>query len=299
MKKSAQNPFPLQGWVGLGLVAVFWPLSWFADGPRSHWAFFFLWLGYSLAVDGLVFFRTGTSLLSRSWRKYVGLFFASAPAWWLFELLNLRMGNWVYLGVDFLSNGAYNLLSTLAFSTVIPAVFATTELVASFPRFQQSRPGPVIRPNSRTTVIFFILGCGMLGLMMAYPKVFFPFMWISVYFILEPVNIWLSHRSLADYTRTGEWQPILNLWFGVLLTGFLWEFWNFWSWPKWIYVIPYLNFGHIFEMPIFGYLGYLPFSLELFALYHLFAGLLQKRSSHDDVSGEKLSWYINISGSRD
>jgi hypothetical protein len=31
-------------------------------------------------------------------------------------------------------------------------------------------------------------------------------------------------------------------------------------------------------MPILGYGGYLPFSMELFALYHLVVGLLGKRS---------------------
>jgi hypothetical protein len=31
---------------------------------------------------------------------------------------------------------------------------------------------------------------------------------------------------------------------------------------------------HIFEMPLLGYGGYLPFAMELHALYHLVAGLL-------------------------
>ena len=33
---------------------------------------------------------------------------------------------------------------------------------------------------------------------------------------------------------------------------------------------------NIFEMPLLGYLGYLPFSLELFALYHLVLGIFKK-----------------------
>jgi hypothetical protein len=39
---------------------------------------------------------------------------------------------------------------------------------------------------------------------------------------------------------------------------------------------------HIFEMPALGYGGYLPFGLELFALYHFVIGLLGKRESLND-----------------
>ncbi|HRJ76342.1 MAG TPA: hypothetical protein PLX90_10100, partial [Anaerolineales bacterium] len=44
---------------------------------------------------------------------------------------------------------------------------------------------------------------------------------------------------------------------------------NYYSYPKWIYHVPYANWFYIFEMPLLGYGGYLPFALELYALYHL------------------------------
>ncbi len=50
--------------------------------------------------------------------------------------------------------------------------------------------------------------------------------------------------------------------------------WNYWSYPKWKYEIPFVDFLHVFEMPLLGYTGYLPFALELFGLYHLAVGLL-------------------------
>jgi hypothetical protein len=58
------------------------------------------------------------------------------------------------------------------------------------------------------------------------------------------------------------------------MCGFFWEMWNFYSYPKWMYYLPIADFLHIFEMPVLGYSGYIPFSIELFALYHLVAGLL-------------------------
>ena len=48
--------------------------------------------------------------------------------------------------------------------------------------------------------------------------------------------------------------------------------WNYYSYPKWIYHVAWGGWFHIFEMLLLGYGGYLPFALELYALYHLVAG---------------------------
>jgi hypothetical protein len=42
--------------------------------------------------------------------------------------------------------------------------------------------------------------------------------------------------------------------------------WNFLSYPKWTYHTPGTEFFRVFEMPLLGYLGYLPFAWELYAL---------------------------------
>jgi hypothetical protein len=276
---NERTSFPLHGWLGLSLALVFWFLNWTLPGIRTHWGFFPLWLGYCLTIDGLVFWRTGTSLLTRSWRKYLGLFLISAPVWWLFELLNMHTRNWTYLGTDIFTPMQYSFWTTLSFSTVIPAVFGSAELVASFGFLKRLKPGPVIGTDKRTATGFFILGWAMLALLVAWPKIFFPFLWLSLYFILEPVNIWLGNRSLAYWTQNGDWRPVIALWLGVLLTAFFWEMWNYYSYPKWIYHVPWGDWLHIFEMPSLGYGGYLPFALELFALYHLLAGLFGDRNS--------------------
>ncbi len=274
--------FPLHGWIGLGLLAVFWTVNWSLAGLRTQWAFFPLWLGYCLTIDGLVVLRTGTSLLTRSRKKYVGLFLASSPVWWLFELANLRLHNWQYQGAEVFSPIVFFILATINFTTVVPAVFGAAELMSSFLR--KPLRGPVIRPTRMVTLAFFLAGWLMLGLMVAWPAVFFPFVWLSLYFILEPINVWLGHRSLAEWTGDGNWRPVVSLWLGVLLTAFFWEMWNYLSYPKWIYSVPWGNWLHIFEMPLLGYGGYLPFSLELFALYHLIAGLL----------GDKRTTYVHV-----
>jgi hypothetical protein len=51
------------------------------------------------------------------------------------------------------------------------------------------------------------------------------------------------------------------------IAGILWEFWNFWSVSKWIYTVPIFGDIKIFEMPIIGYLGFLPFAVEIFVMW--------------------------------
>lgn len=277
-----RKTFPPHGWIGAVLVVVFWSINWGLSGPRTHWAFFPLWLGYCLTVDAIVFYRTGTSLVARSTARYAGLFLVSAPAWWLFELLNLRTQNWVYQGADHFTPLAYAFWTTLSFSTVLPAVLGSAELMASFDLPRRLPRGPRIGPGRVTTALFFAAGWISLGLLLALPQLFFPLAWFSIYFIVEPVNIWMGNRALTDGTRSGDWRPVYALWLGVLLTAFFWEMWNYYSFPKWIYRIPWGDWLHVFEMPLLGYGGYLPFSLELFALYHLVLGLLGK-PRHDYV----------------
>ena len=273
-KSSTKAQWPLHGWLGLTLVAVFWALNWGLDGIRTHWGFFPMWLGYCLTVDALTLKRTGSSLLTRSRLAYFGLFAASVPAWWLFELINKRTQNWIYIDDGSIGPVEHTLLASLAFSTVIPAVFGTSELVSSFKWVKRLARGPQIETSKAMLRGFFVAGLVMLALTLALPRFFFPFVWLSVFFILDPINHRLGHRTLLARASIGDWRQVLSLFIGALICGFFWEFWNSWSFPKWVYDVPFVGFGHIFEMPVLGYGGYLPFALELFALYHLFAGIL-------------------------
>ena len=112
-----------QGWAGLILLAICWPLNWTLPGDRTAYLFFPLWVGYILFMDALVCWRSGTSLWMRSRKGFALLFVLSVPAWWLFEFINDRTGNWEYLGAGAFTPLEYYALCTLSFSTVMPAVF--------------------------------------------------------------------------------------------------------------------------------------------------------------------------------
>jgi hypothetical protein len=255
-----------QWWLGLLLLAVCWPLNWTLPGMRTAYLFFPLWLGYILVVDALVLSRAGTSLWTRSKRDFFLLFVASSPVWWLFEAINRRTNNWEYIGSDAFTDFEYYLLCTISFSTVMPAVFETAELVRTFrwmDRFAARRRVP---PTTAVNLSLFLVGATMLALTLAWPRQFYPFVWLSLVLLLEPINCWLGRRHLLQDLRRGDWRPIASLSLGALICGFFWEMWNFYSSPKWVYHTPGAQFLHVFEMPLLGYGGYIPFALELYAL---------------------------------
>jgi len=281
--KKAAMVFPFHGWIGFVLVALFWPLNWFLAGSRTLWGFFPLWFGYSLGVDALVHLRKGNSLLTRNPLAWGGLFFVSAPVWWLFELLNLRTQNWVYLGTEDLSTMQYALFSTWNFSTVMPAVFGTAELVRCWKPIAKLAPGPAIPQTPVFLNGLIISGLLMLFLMLIRPDVFSPFLWVSLCFIIEPLNVKLGNRSLLGELFGCDWRTLLSLATGGLICGFFWELWNFYSFPKWIYRLPYAGEWPVFEMPLAGYLGYIPFSLELFSLYNILTMPMRKNKLRSEI----------------
>ncbi len=259
------------GWAGVLLIVFAWPLNWGLPGLRTHLLFFPLWLGYALLVDALVLRRRGTSILARSPRDFALLFACSAPVWWLFEAFNLRTQNWEYLGGDRFGGLTYFLLTSLSFSTVMPAVFETAELVRSTGWMRRLSGGPRLRPTPPVLLAMLSVGLVMAALSMIRPEHFYPLVWGSVFFLAEPINAWRGRPSLLRHLNRGDWRPAAALAVGALACGFLWEMWNFWSYPKWTYHTPGAEFLHIFEMPLLGFLGYPPFGLELYALLHLIA----------------------------
>jgi hypothetical protein len=50
--------------------------------------------------------------------------------------------------------------------------------------------------------------------------------------------------------------------------------WNYFSLAKWEYSIPFVHRYQIFEMPLLGYAGYLPFGLECAVIGSMLARVL-------------------------
>jgi len=293
--------------LGIILIALFWFASWMHLGILGEYAFFPLWLGYIFTVDALVARRKGVSLLSRHPREFVALFLLSAPVLWIFEGLNRFVQNWHYLGAEHYPPWQYILVATIDFSTVIPAIFETTELVStfSFPitlqgdqmgRGQARTSAEKIRVNPRSSASYRVISPRLPWLLMyvgalafaavvLVPQFAFPLTWVWLVLLIDPLNYLRGSQiprssagraSLLRQVESGDWRLVVALALAALVCGFFWEMWNFYAMPKWYYTVPFFGFAKVFEMPLLGYGGYLPFAWELYALHHLVWGVLRR-----------------------
>ena len=265
---------PLHFFLGLALVAIFWTASWARWGILGEYSFFPLWFGYILLVDALVALRRGSSLLSRAPREFAAFFMLSAPAWWVFEFMNNFVLNWHYLVSSDYSVAHIIVRATINFSTVIPAVFETTELVATLGWVANFRSGRHFTLERSGLWIVMYAGVAAFAAVIIAPRYAFGLTWLWLFLLVDPLNALRGRASLVVQVARGDWRQLIALGLGVLVCGFFWEMWNFYALPKWYYTVPYFGFGKIFEMPILGYLGYIPFAWELFALYHFAWGVL-------------------------
>lgn len=268
---------PMQLPLGFALLAYAWPMAWFGNPPLSEHTFFPIWLGYVLSVDGVVLLRSGSSLLSRSKSQFLGLFIASIPLWWLFEIANHFLDNWEYLLPHKMGWLARHLEASIAFSTVIPAVFVTAEFYAT--TFLGHREWRLIRieVSDRALIAISIAGIAIFLLSLAVPRYCYPLVWLGVFFAVDPVNALLGYPSIAKQVAQNRWNTVFILFAAGLTCGLFWEMWNFWSVPKWVYEVAYFDRLLLFEMPALGYGGYLPFALEVYAIYHFLRLIIGKR----------------------
>ncbi len=273
--------FPIYGLVALALCLLAWSCSWLRIEPFFRYSFFPLWLGYILFVDALVVARHGTSLLQRMRWRYVTLFLVSSLFWWLFELLNVPVQNWHYTLDHPYSPLGFFLFATLNFSTVLPAVMGTTELLSTFkslhPQLSPDDPGP--RLPLPAFISIEVVGVAFLILPWLFPHYCFPLIWFSMTFLLDPINNVMGRKSAFAHLMARDWRFFV-LPLGTLVCGFFWEMWNFYALPKWYYTVPFIGFWKVFEMPLLGFTGYLPFSLELFALYQFVLLVLRQKQDY-------------------
>lgn len=272
---------PWYAYAGAALNIAAWTSSWARVGPWDS-TFFPLWFGFILVLDGIAYTRTGTSLLHRSAPRFALLFLYSIPFWWAFEALNGPVQNWHYILDQPYSALEYNILASIAFSTVLPAVMEVAEILASFkplkPRCSPAATGTRLRPAA--AIALFGVGVLMVVLPVVFPRYAFGLIWLALIFLLDPINNLAGRKSAFGRLLAGDWRFIAVLALGALCCGFFWEMWNYYALPKWYYTVPFVDaFPHLFEMPLPGFLGYLPFGVELFCMYELL--LLLSRRSRD------------------
>jgi len=234
------------------------------------------WTGYILLLDSYLYFKRGHSRIQNSPLQVLSMVPISAALWAIFEGYNLILQNWEYIHLP--TNSVVKHFGFFwSFGTILPALLETNDLLEHWGWFKNVRITPGRTPP-KGLIVSFCLGV----LFLIYPLVTtspfdFPPVWLGFIFLLEPINYHFKGESLLRRLEQGQVQRFLTLMVAGGIMGFFWEFWNFWAGSKWIYHIPVPLNLKIFEMPLWGFLGFFSFSLEFYVMYY-FVLLMAERT---------------------
>jgi hypothetical protein len=273
----------LYGWLGLLLLVVSEYCLLHKIEPFATWFYCFAWWSYILLADSVLLKIRGRSLLYSRRREFWTMLPISIFVWLIFEAFNFRIQNWSYSVVAMEAWQRW-IGYLVSYATVLPGIFITADLVELL---WKPSSGPAASEHAflyspetpRHSPLWIAFGLCMTVAPLVWPRYFFPAVWVGPIFLLNPLLGHLGIRALSFDLRSGDRRRIWCLMLAGLICGVLWEFWNYWAGSKWIYSVPFFGEWKVFEMPALGFLGFLPFALECWIIYHLFVAVLRRLHS--------------------
>ena len=242
-----------------------------------HWGDVPLFWGAVLILDGIVYKRSGgKSLVAIIPQELIGIGIASMTGWMIFEFMNFFVDdNWYYPWGNILDREEFLLYAFIVSSGLLPLAFEWYLLFLTFPKLaNRFRNGIKIVLNSAIKNILLVLSLVSMFVASLFPDSLFFVLWVSppviLAVVLNKIGVWTPFDSIGK----GNWGPVLLSALTYFVTGFTLEGQNYLSAihdgqvalftndpAYWQYSLPYVNVVHIFEMPILGYFGYLPFGI--------------------------------------
>jgi hypothetical protein len=260
MKKT----FPIHGIFGILILLLSEIFLFKKVDPFYSWFYCFAWWSYILIIDAMIYRLKGNSLILSRTKEFFLMIPWSLFIWLIFEAANFSLENWYYINLPHSSVERW-LGYAIAYGTVLPGMFETTELLEALGFFKRAKIKKTkISPDGYTVLI--ILGTLCLVSSVLIPEYFFPLIWVGFIFLLEPFNYRFGGKSLLKDLEEGKPQKIYLLLIAGLICGFLWEFWNFWAQSKWIYTVPFFQKRKGFEMPFLGFFGFPPFAVQAYIM---------------------------------
>jgi hypothetical protein len=271
------------GWCGLLLLLVSEYGLFHKIDPFYSWFYCFVWWSYILLADSLLLRLRGRSLFCGRHRELGLMLPFSVFIWLIFEGYNLELRNWAYVSVPARLWERWSGY-TLSFATVLPGIFITADLfdwvLARRAATTASACGSAApRRGSAISRLLLLTGLIFSVAPFIWPRYLFPAVWLGPIFLLNPLLNRLGRESLTGILFSPERRRVWSLLLGGLFCGALWEFWNFWAGAKWVYSVPFFGNYKVFEMPLLGFLGFPPFALECWILYHLLCTLAGRMNS--------------------
>jgi len=261
-----KRTFPLHGIFGIILLLLSEVFLFKKVDPFRSWFYSFAWWSYILIIDALIYRLKGNSLILSRTREFFLMIPWSVFIWLIFEAANLSLKNWYYINLPHLTVERW-LGYAIAYGTVLPGLFETTELLESLGLFKNSKMKKTVISSGGHSVLI-LLGTLCLVSSLLIPEYFFPLIWIGFALLLDPFNYRFGEKSLLRDLEEGNPRKIYLLLIAGLICGLLWEFWNFWALSKWVYTVPFFEKGKWFEMPFLGFLGFPPFAVQAYVMYN-------------------------------
>ena len=200
--------------------------------------------------------------------RFLRICWISTVLWFVFEIYNLYLGNWYYVGVpaDRLMRWGGTFVS---FSTVLPGLWVTQRfLYDSLPDSLSHRPSLSLPEFIDPLVIT----AGLVGSVgpLIQPELLYPLVWGGLLFVADGIAYRCNWRSFRGQWESGDLKPVVSWLLSGAICGLLWEFWNVQATAGWIYTVPGMGEWRLFEMPLLGYLGFPPFALMVRRLHTVY-----------------------------
>jgi hypothetical protein len=236
------------------------------------------WIGYLLLVDGLLErVRVGPgSPMRRRPGVFVVCVLASVPIWLFFDWVNFSfLDAWRYHELPESIVHRY-MGYFVSFGAICPAMFMTAILFMRLGLHRWRTGG--LRLDRALLAGLFCAGLVLFAIpFVVRAPVSSMAIWLSPILVLDPVNHVIGAPSIVGDWKAGRWGRTAALMAGGATCGLLWEFWNYWAVAKWTYNLPFLGpweAYRYFEMPLIGFLGFLPFGVACWVMFQsILAGL--------------------------
>lgn len=302
LPETAKNRrLPVYGWAGLAVMVMAEILLFLRVEPVYTNATPILWIAYIALIDAWTYKRAGRSFFHPSYactpqgKRMLAVMLPASVIWWLFfEFVNCYLENWHYIGLP--DNPTRYAGYLVAFATITPGILCTAELLLTFRLFQdrgimksfdiwsqlevsvsvplvsdRRKPIPL---TGRFLFLSMLISAFAVSLPMLLPwrdirwYLFAP-VWVGYIYLLEPLLYKYGAPSLFRAWERRRTRSIAAYLVSGVICGLLWEFWNFWAGAKWLYTVPFTETWRYFEMPVLGFLGFIPFAWECYALFSL------------------------------
>ena len=214
-----------------------------------------VWWGLLPIVDAYNARRRGLSLWRGRARQFLLITIPISVLFWLlFEALNLAAPQWRYKGgIDNLHAQVF--FGFIAFATVIPIMVEAYWLVG----------GPFCLPERFAAAVRKWRWAAItIGLILITAPFFNHVFWFNQGMWSAPGLMLLPFAKCPPCRQTRRFAIAIVA--SGLIAGFFWEMLNYWSRTHWEYLILPAS-PHLFQMPLLGYTGFIPFALTSMVVY--------------------------------